>query len=341
MTALSLSTLPRLAALLLGATILGAMPGPAPAAPALTLPAEAIRTAETVTAPGSYALPTGPWADGRISTRQTEGTVTSTAWRIGQPGITTLGLLAPLRDQLVAEGFHILYQCATDACGGFDFRYDLAVLPEPEMHVDLGDFRFLSAERTGPDGDDYISLLVSRSSSSGFVQMTRVTDTEAAPVMLASADPVAGLLLASRGEGAGAPPPKAAVFAPDASVIGAQLETEGVVALDDLAFDSGAGRLEEGRFASLDALAAYLKAHPDRRIVLVGHTDATGSLDANIALSRKRAGAVADRLTGDYGVDPAQISADGVGYLGPRASNLTEAGRQMNRRVEAILASTR
>ncbi|PKP75249.1 MAG: OmpA family protein [Alphaproteobacteria bacterium HGW-Alphaproteobacteria-6] len=343
MTALSLTTLPRLAALLLGATVLGAMPGTAPAAPTLALPAEAIRTTEAVAAPGSYALPTGPWADGRISTRQTEGTVTSTAWRIGRPGITTLGLLAPLRDQLVGEGFRILFECDTEACGGFDFRYDLAVLPEPEMHVDLGDFRFLSAERTGPKGTDYIGLLVSRSSSSGFVQMTRVGGAGDAPVALASVDPDASLLLAARaGPGATPPPlPKDALFSPDATTFAARLESQGVVALDDLAFDSGAGTLEEGTFASLDALAAYLESHPDRRIVLVGHTDATGALAANVALSRRRAEAVAERLTGDYGVDPARLSAEGVGYLGPRASNLTDAGRRMNRRVEAMLASTR
>lgn len=336
-----MTALPRLAALFFAAGALGATPGLPLAAPTLSLPPEARRTAEAVEAPGSYALPTGPWADGKISTRMTEGTVTSTAWRVSQPGITTLALMAPLRDQLVADGFRVLFECDTEACGGFDFRYDLAVLPEPEMHVDLGDFRFLSAERGSGGSNDYISLLVSRSSSSGFVQMTRVMDDGDAPVTLASTDPVAGLLLASRGEEAGAPPPKAAVFAPDASLIGAQLETDGVVVLDDLVFDSGAGTLEEGTFTSLDELAAYLKARPDRRIVLVGHTDATGSLDANIALSRKRAEAVAERLTGDYGVDPAQISAEGVGYLGPRASNLTEAGRQMNRRVEAMLASTR
>lgn len=335
--------LPRLAALLLGASALGATPGFPLAAPTLALPAQATRTTEAIEAPGSYALPTGPWADGRISARMTEGTVTSTAWRVNQPGITTLGLLAPLRDQLVGEGFRILYECNTDACGGFDFRYDLAVLPEPEMHVDLGDFRFLSAERSGTGATDYISLLVSRSSSSGFVQMTRVGTAEDTPVAIASADPDAQLLLAARPDPGATPArlPKEVVFSPDATAFATRLETEGVVALDDLAFDSGAGTLAEGTFASLDALAAYLESHPERHVVLVGHTDATGPLAVNVALSRRRAEAVAERLTGDYGVDPARLSAEGVGYLGPRASNLTEAGRRMNRRVEAMLASTR
>lgn len=343
-----MNALPRLAALLLGATFLGATPGLPLAAPTLSLPTQSSRTIEAIESPGSYALPIGPWSGGKIRTRMTEGAVTSTAWRVDQPGITTLGLLAPLREQLVAEGFRILYQCDTEACGGFDFRYDLDVLPEPGMHVDLGDFRFLSAERPAAQGKDYIALLVSRSSGSGFVQTTRVEQAMGAPVAVASADPGAGLLLAPRtGPGAendiaavGAAR-KAAILTRAGGDIGARLETDGVVALDDLAFESGAGSLEAGDFASLDQLAAYLAAHPDRQIVLVGHTDTTGSLAANVALSRKRAEAVVRRLTDDYGVDPARLSAEGVGYLGPRASNLTEAGRQMNRRVEAMLASTR
>ena len=45
------------------------------------------------------------------------------------------------------------------------------------------------------------------------------------------------------------------------------------------------------------------------------------------------------RLISEYGIDPARIEAEGMGYLAPVASNLTEAGRQANRRVEAILLS--
>ena len=50
----------------------------------------------------------------------------------------------------------------------------LDVLDEPDMHVDLGDFRFLAAERDGPDGPEAVSLFVSRSADMGFVQMITI-----------------------------------------------------------------------------------------------------------------------------------------------------------------------
>ena len=53
----------------------------------------------------------------------------------------------------------------------------------------------------------------------------------------------------------------------------------------------------------------------------------------------RRAESVRSRLRDGYDVDPAQMQADGVGFLAPVASNLTEAGRAENRRVEVILLS--
>ncbi len=94
-------------------------------------------------------------------------------------------------------------------------------------------------------------------------------------------------------------------------------------------------------FDSLRQLSDYLKERPDARIALVGHTDAVGALDSNIALSRRRAASVVRRLVDKYGVPRTQITADGVGYLAPRASNQTDAGRALNRRVEVILTSTK
>ena len=114
----------------------------------------------------------------------------------------------------------------------------------------------------------------------------------------------------------------------------------GAVALDDLVFASGSSSLTEGSYASLADLAAWLQANPEMTIALVGHTDASGGLEGNIALSRKRADSVRARLIETYDVPTRQVEAQGVGYLSPRASNLTEAGRNKNRRVEVILTST-
>ena len=79
---------------------------------------------------------------------------------------------------------------------------------------------------------------------------------------------------------------------------------------------------------------------PARTVARVGHTDSAGGLDGNIALSKQRAGSVLERLVSDYGVSRLQLEAEGMGYLAPVATNLTEDGRNANRRVEVIITST-
>lgn len=293
----------------------------------LNFPQPAVAAARHDEALGSYAMPVGPWTDGHIPTLAVQGPLHRTAWRLGNGTLTTLQILAPLRDQLTSDGFQVLFDCATDACGGFDFRYGTAVLPEPEMHVDLGDYRFLSAQRPGQSGPEYVTLLVSRSSDAGFVQVTQV-----------GGDP----------EPAAAPPPEPTTTqtpappeapAPQDDLI-TRLTQGGSVALDDLQFPSGSADLAPGDYPSLSALADWLKADPKRSVALVGHTDFAGALDSNIALSKKRAASVADRLVQSYGVNRAQLDPEGVGYLAPRATNQTDAGRTQNRRVEVMITST-
>lgn len=255
---------------------------------------------------------------------QAEGRVTLRAWRIPTPDLTTLQVLAPLREQLVAAGFDILFQCTAEDCGGFDFRFGTEVLPAPEMHVDLTQYRFLSAaQRPEDDAErgEYVSLLVSRNIAASFLQVIHVAPQ--------GAEGAAALETGTR----------AVPGAADGEIAEA-LETRGRVVLNDLTFQTGSSSLGEGPFDSLQAIAAYLEAHPDRRIALVGHTDSVGGLEDNIALSRRRAASVADRLVSALGVERARISAEGMGYLSPVASNLSQEGREANRRVEAVLIST-
>jgi OOP family OmpA-OmpF porin len=278
---------------------------------------------------GSHDLPTGPYANGALPTRTMEGAVTQRALQLDAPDLPTLAIFAPLRDQIVAAGFEVLLDCETRACGGFDFRYGTEVLPEPDMHVDLGDFRFLSAIR----GDEAVSILVSRSALTGYVQITRVTPAQdtGAPTSVPSASVVEMTVAVDE---------SAALTLPD-SAIGPALDEIGTAVLGDLQFASGAAALSEGDYPSLAAVAAWLAANPDGTIALVGHTDASGSLDANIALSERRAEAVAQVLIDRYGVDRDRVTAKGVGFLSPRATNQTEEGRQKNRRVEVVVTSTR
>lgn len=293
----------------------------------LQLPDAATRVADEAEALSSYRLPIGPWEDGDIQSIWAEGEMTQQAWQIRSDGLTTLQLLAPLREQLQESGFDILFECETESCGGFDFRYGTSVIPEPAMHVDLGDFRFLSAQRIGEGAPEYISLLVSKSSTRGYVQICRVgpVQDESKTLFVSTKSPL---------------PEEALTDISFAGPISNELKVHGRAVLADLEFQTGSASLGEGDFPSLAELADYLKNNPGHVVTLVGHSDTEGSLDGNIALSRKRAQSVARRLVESFGVPQSQVNAQGVGYLAPLASNLTEDGRSTNRRVEVVLTST-
>ncbi|MCX7287755.1 MAG: OmpA family protein [Rhodobacterales bacterium] len=297
----------------------------------LDLPAPLIAEETRREVPGSYPLPLGPFDGITVPQRQVEGAVDQRALQLNAPGMTTLAIMAPLRDQVVSAGFTIILDCQARACGGFDFRYATDVLPEPDMHVDTGDFRFLSAER----GAEAVSILVSRSALSAYVQITQVTAAPAQDPPTAEGVSVAAVDL---GDETARDFDRAAVAG---SGIGAALDADGAAVLDDLVFASGAATLAEGDYPSLAALAAWLEANPDGTIALVGHTDASGSLTANIALSERRAEAVAQVLIDRFGADGDRITGEGVGFLAPRATNQTDEGRQKNRRVEVVVTSTR
>ncbi len=289
----------------------------------LNMPGAAVEVANQVSRDDSYFLPTSPFSNGTLDGVVAEGVVRQTAWKIDEDGITTLQILAPLRDDLQNDGFEPLYECEAHVCGGFDFRYQIELLPEPDMHVNLSDFRYFAAKKGDAGNVEYVGLVVSRSTKTGFVQLTQISSLDRSVTVTASTK---------------APPPQTAPVL--AGPIGALLETTGHATLDDLLFKTGSSELGDETFASLENLAQYLTARPDRQVKLVGHTDASGSLDSNISLSKRRASAVASTLVEKYGVSPDQVSADGVGFLAPRASNLSEEGRTLNRRVEVILTST-
>ena len=307
----------------------------------LTLPFASQLTTRVVTAPDSHALATGPFADGALPVIELEGQVERQVFRIPGQALTTLQIFAPIRDQIVAAGYETIFECHASSCGGFDFRFATEVLPAPDMYVDLTDFRFLSATR---NDQDHLGLLVSASSNAGFVQMIRVTSSAAAealrvlrPGETASATPPTG----TEPPATAGPVQTGSLSTPQTSLsLADSLNQRGHVILSDLTFQTGSSQLAPGGTASLDSLADFLRVDPSRRVALVGHTDAVGALSGNIALSRQRASAVRDRLIRDYGIPAGQLEAEGMGYLSPIAPNTSAAGREANRRVEAILLNT-
>ncbi|PIV73536.1 MAG: OmpA family protein [Rhodobacteraceae bacterium CG17_big_fil_post_rev_8_21_14_2_50_65_11] len=287
----------------------------------LTLPSVAELAHDETESATYYSLPVSPWLGDRAEMRTVEGALARHVWQVAEYDGNSAQLMAPLRAQLEDQGYEIVFACDATLCGGFDFRFAMDVTPEPAMHVDLGDFSYLVARLDTEEGVEHIGLLTSRGGARGYIHMVRISPADMAPV---------GVSLSTR--------------SPNGAEIGTlrtRLTADGAATLADLSFTTGSSTLTEGDYPALADLAAFLADNPETRVVLVGHTDAEGSLEGNIALSRDRAGAVRRYLIDRLGVDPAQLQAEGVGYLAPRASNASTLGREQNRRVEVVVTSTR
>ncbi len=103
-----------------------------------------------------------------------------------------------------------------------------------------------------------------------------------------------------------------------------------------VSFDVDSARINPGFADALSRMASVIKKYDKTVVYIVGHTDSTGSEEYNQRLSERRARAVADYFI-SQGVNPARIHTEGRGEREPRATNATEAGRQLNRRVEIYL----
>lgn len=295
----------------------------------LAFPGNAEIVVNSAATQGQHPMASGPFDGGQVPLSVADGMVQTTIWHLTGDEVSTASIHQSIAEQLRAQGYDIAYSCAAAACGGFDFRHALPVGQAPDMYIDLGNFQYLSARIERDTGVEQIALMISAGGATGFVHVARVLPAEAV-----EANPV---VLSSRS-------PDAPALVPDLSAerhgdLIERLTGLGSAPLDDLRFETGASELSGETYASLNSLALFLNTFPTRQVVLVGHTDASGSLESNIALSQARAEAVRRFLTRELGVEPSQVEAQGIGYLAPRASNATAQGREANRRVEVVLSN--
>lgn len=111
-----------------------------------------------------------------------------------------------------------------------------------------------------------------------------------------------------------------------------------VVTLGDVLFDTNQAQLKSGGMRSVQKLSTFLTQYPERRALVEGFTDNTGSEGLNQDLSGRRAAAVRAALV-SLGVSGDRIATHGYGEAYPVAGNDSAGGRQMNRRVEIVLSA--
>jgi outer membrane protein OmpA-like peptidoglycan-associated protein len=119
-----------------------------------------------------------------------------------------------------------------------------------------------------------------------------------------------------------------------------QREGEGIIVkfASGILFDIDKADMKAAAKTNIDQLAKSLKNNPQTNILVVGHTDNTGSAAHNMDLSIRRAQAVKAYAVA-AGVDPARLTTQGKGDTEPIADNTTVDGRSQNRRVEIVIVA--
>ena len=120
---------------------------------------------------------------------------------------------------------------------------------------------------------------------------------------------------------------RAAELEREVAELGAKRSERGLVlTLGDVLFDTNRANLRAGAVRNLYSLITFLKENPDRKVIIEGHTDSTGTASYNIGLSQKRADSVGFFLA-QHGIGADRVTAVGYGEDFPLATNATAAGR--------------
>ena len=101
-------------------------------------------------------------------------------------------------------------------------------------------------------------------------------------------------------------------------------------------FDVASARIQPASETTIAQIAQVLDVHRDWKMRVEGHTDSDGGAAYNQGLSVKRAESVVDDLVTRYHIARARLTSAGFGLTKPVASNGTEAGKALNRRVELV-----
>ncbi len=110
-----------------------------------------------------------------------------------------------------------------------------------------------------------------------------------------------------------------------------------VLRLSGLSFDVNSSEIKDAHVPLLEKVETVIKMYPDAKLIVEGHTDASGDPAVNTDLSQKRAYAVMQYLRQSMLLSADRISAIGYGSDKPVASNKTAEGRAKNRRIDIII----
>jgi len=242
-----------------------------------------------------------------------EGKVTRISYYLPEDR-STLEVFRNYEDALKAAGFEILFTCSKKECGGRPFNHEV-VKYSGGFADNYSEQRFLAAKLARNEGDVYVSLYIVKNTSGGGKDRnhiyTQVDVIEVAPM-------------------------QEAMVTVDADAMAEEIFETGSISIYGILFDFDKADIKPESAATIEEIATLLNNNPDLKLFIVGHTDNKGSLDYNMNLSQKRAGAVVDVLITEHGIETSRLTPKGLGFLAPVDSNKSEEGRAKNRRVELV-----
>lgn len=258
---------------------------------------------------GSTVFATGPvqkGSDADGTTLAVEGRITRILYQV-PTGVSALEVFRNFETRAMATNYEIVFSGNPEQIKDYTFKYDHRVEILREAEIGNGIHYFL-AQKEVSGAMNYMAVLVA---PHGGGQGTR------AGLIAAETRPMALAMV-------------------DAKQMQLSLDETGRVALYGIYFEHDSATIKPDSGPTLNEIAALLNDQPELRIIVVGHTDYVGGHDYNMDLSKRRAKAVRDALVGDHGIAAGRLSSDGVGYLAPVATNESENGRALNRRVELV-----
>ncbi len=236
---------------------------------------------------------------------------------VGSDQDNTLEVYQSFYDALSDKNFELVFSCSNAECGG-DLVYELVGKSSVSS-------AYAEVRQSGPVNTDFHYLVARQTNTDNSTWLIYFIYKYRGNKLYLAQDIVTPKVIETK--------------AVDIAIEFDEIDRAGRVVLDGLFFATDSDVLQSSSSPALKDISEYLKRHPKRQFYVVGHTDGQGRFTHNLTLSERRANSVVSALVRDYGIPSAMLVARGVGPLAPKASNLSETGRSMNRRVELVPAN--
>lgn len=258
---------------------------------------------------GQTVFATGPVqkeADAESTALSVEGRITRIRYRVPE-GVSALEVFRNFESRARDSNYDIDFSGGPGEIRDYAFKYQHPVEILGESGIGNGIHYFLASKEVEGATDRLSVLVVPHGGGQGVI----------VGLIAAESEPMATQMV-------------------DAEQMALSLDETGRVALYGIYFDHDSATLKAESKPTLDEIAEFMNANPDYNVIVVGHTDNAGAYDYNMSLSKRRAQAIMEALVEGYGIAAARLKSDGVGYLAPAATNMSDSGRALNRRVELV-----